>query len=84
MYSKNLNHKMTLRLDDELNDFLKLASDTYHISPSDYIRQCLGTVKCAFDKAMAAQDMLINQQVKEVQEGLENGTDRKTNSNNLV
>lgn len=81
MYTKNLNHKMTLRLDDELYEFLNLASDTYHITPSDYIRQCLGTVKVCFDKAMKAQDDMVSQAIKE---GLENGIDRKTTQHDIL
>lgn len=80
MYAKNLNHKMTLRLDDELHDFVVLCSNTYRISPSDYIRQCLGCVKASYDRAIEVQDRYFSDQYLEV----ENGTDRKTHIDNKL
>lgn len=82
MYMKNLNHKMTLRLDDELYDFVNRASELYRVSPSDFIRQCIGTSMFAFNKANAIFDNVKLEQL--VKEGFENGEDRKTNGDNQL
>ena len=43
LYTKDLKHKMTLRLNDDLKAFVEEMADLYTISPSDYIRQCIAT-----------------------------------------
>lgn len=82
MYMKNLNHKMTLRLDDELYEFVNTASELYRVSPSDFIRQCIGTSMFAFNKANSIFENVNLEQL--VKEGLENGKDRKTDGNNQL
>lgn len=71
MYLKNLNHRMTLRLDDELLVFVNSASEIYGISPSDFIRQCISSVKYGYDAAR----LQLNDKVR--MEGSGNGFDRK-------
>lgn len=82
MYMKNLNHKMTLRLDDELYEFVNKASELYRITPSDYIRQCISTTKFAFDRANAIfENVDLTGMIKK---GLENGKDRKTDGDDKL
>lgn len=71
MYLKNLNHRMTLRLDDELLAFVNSASEIYGISPSDFIRQCISSVKYGYDAARVQ----LNDKTR--MEGSGNGIDRK-------
>lgn len=71
MYLKNLNHRMSLRLDDELLAFVNSASEIYGISPSDFIRQCICSVKYGYDAARVQ----LNNKVR--MEGSGNGIDRK-------
>lgn len=71
MYLKNLSHRMTLRLDDELLAFVNSASEIYGISPSDFIRQCISSVKYGYD---AARLQMVDKTKKE---DSGNGFDRK-------
>ena len=80
MYMKDLNHKMTLRLNDELYNFVNAMSDKFSLSPSDFIRQCIAQNKDSREMA----EKLLNDMKESMQGGLENGIDRKTNLNNNV
>ncbi len=83
MYTKDLKHKMTLRLNDELYTFVNEMSDKYQLSPSDFIRQCIAQSLDARKMTM----QIINSagsSLKEKLEGLENGIDRKTDKHDLV
>lgn len=80
MYMKDLNHKMTLRLNDELYNYVNAMSDKFSLSPSDFIRQCIAQNKDSRDMA----EKLLNEMKESMQEGLENGIDRKTYINNHV
>jgi len=84
MYMKDLKYKMTLRLNDELKTYVDEMADKFTISPSDFIRQCIAQ---NMDARKMTQD-LINQLSKDtnsiIKEGLENGTDRKTDKHDLV
>lgn len=71
MYLKNLKHRMTLRLDDELLAFVNSASEIYGISPSDFIRQCISSVKYGYDAARVQLNDKTSRRI------LENGFDRK-------
>lgn len=93
MYMKNLSHRMTLRLDDDLFEFVNVASEVYRISPSDFIRQCIGTAKFGFDHARKTLDAetskIVESGLAEIseklgKEGFENGIDRKADNNDLV
>lgn len=76
IYTKSLNHKMTLRLTDELITYVNLMSDKYAISPSDYIRQCIAKDK---DSREVAQDLITKVGKNLTKEINENGTDRIIN-----
>lgn len=87
MYMKNLNHKMTLRLTDELYEYVNEMSDKFCMKPSDFIRQCIGQNKDARIMAQRAVDIGIQNALQEgieKQGGLENGIDRKTYDNNKL
>lgn len=89
----DLKHKMTLRLNDDLYQFVTLASEIYGVSPSEYIRQVLNTAHFGLKKGLDSIDKSLDEVVAEYRErenqkaeteGFENGNDRKTDSDNLV
>lgn len=84
MYTKDLKHKMTLRLNDELKAYVEEMSDKFMISPSDFIRQCVASNLDARKMAQAMAEKIGNSTLNELKEGLENGTDRKTDKHNIV
>lgn len=84
MYTKDLKHKMTLRLNDELKAYVDEMANKFMISPSDFIRQCVAQNLDARRMAQATLDKFSQTNLNEFKEGLENGTDRKTDINNLV
>ena len=88
MYMKDLNHKMTLRLTDELYEYVNKMSDTYQITPSDFIRQCIGLHKSSQEKANELYKSLgaytSNELTNTLKGVLENGIDLKTNINNKL
>lgn len=80
MYMKDLKHKMTLRLNDELKAYVDEMSTKFSLSPSDFIRQCIAQNKDNRDIATK----LLEQVPSLLKEGLENGTDRKTDIHDNV
>lgn len=89
MYMKNLNHKMTLRLTDELKEYVDAMADAYSISPSDFIRQCVYNTKTAQERAEKILKETMNQDTlegiaKELKEGFANGIDHKTNQHDSI
>lgn len=80
MYMKDLRHKMTLRLNDELLEYVNMMSDKFSISPSDFIRQCIAQNKDSREIA----ERMMNAIPQNIREGLENGIDRKTDSNDKL
>jgi len=80
MYMKDLKHKMTLRLNDELLAYVNENSDRYGISPSDFIRQCVAQHKDSREIA----EKLVNNLGDKLKEGLVNGIDRKTDLNDQL
>lgn len=84
MYMKDLNHKMTLRLNDELFEYVNENSDKFGISPSDFIRQCVALHKDSKDTAMKILESMGEKSKELIKEGFENGTDRKTDKHDLV
>ena len=80
MYMKDLKHKMTLRLNDELQEYVNTMSDKFSISPSDFIRQCIAQNKDSRELA----EKMMNAIPQNIREGLENGIDRKTDSNDKL
>lgn len=83
VYTKDLRHKMTLRLNDELYDYVSAQSDAFYTSPSEYIRQLIAQDKIAREKA---QELLkgIGMDNKKIMEGFANGFDLKTDINNKL
>lgn len=84
MYMKDLKHKMTLRLNDELKAYVEEMADKFTISPSDFIRQCIAQ---NMDARKLTQDLITqlgNVRNDAIKEGLENGIDRKTDIDNIV
>lgn len=84
MYTKDLKHKMTLRLNDELYEFVNEMSEMFMLSPSDYIRQCIAQNKDARKMALDLLNGVKEKASNMLEEGLENGIDRKTDKHNIV
>lgn len=61
MYAKNLNNKMTLRLTDELKEYVDQMATSFGISPSDYIRQCIYQMMYSQKRATEKIDQLFDQ-----------------------
>lgn len=80
MYMKDLKHKMTLRLNDELLEYVNTMSDKFSVSPSDFIRQCIAQNKDGREMA----EKIMNNLPQTFKEGLENGIDRKTDLDNQL
>lgn len=80
---KDLKHKMTLRLNDEMKAYVEEMANQYAVSPSDFIRQC---VAINMDSRKMAQQMIqsVADNMKVTLEGLENGIDRKTDKHDIV
>lgn len=78
MYMKDLKHKMTLRLNDDLLNYVTSRAESVGLSPSDFIRQCIGMHKDAYERANELLERIADK------EGFENGTDRKTDKHDLV
>lgn len=83
MYTKDLKHKMTLRLNDRLFEYVNEMSDKFQLSPSDFIRQCIAQNLDAREMTISLLDKMGNS-TKELREGLENGIDRKTDRHDIV
>ena len=84
MYTKDLKHKMTLRLNDELFAYVNEMSDKFSISPSDFIRQCIAQTLDARKIAEKTVQQLGMKSIEELKEGLENGIDRKTDKHDFI
>lgn len=80
MYMKNLNRKMTLRLTEELNQYVTEMAEQFSISPSDFIRQCIAQHKDSREQVIKMFDSVA----KGVREGFENGIDRKTDEHDKL
>ena len=85
MYMKDLKHKMTLRLNDELLEYVNEMSEQFSLSPSDFIRQCVAQHKDARQRTLELVEKMANSASLNLgKEGFENGIDRKTDKHNLV
>lgn len=84
MYMKDLRHKMTLRLNDELFDYVNENADKFGLSPSDFIRQCIAQHKDSKQIAIRILEGMGDKAKEVMMEGLENGIDRKTDKHNIV
>lgn len=84
MYTKDLKHKMTLRLNDELKEYVEEMATRFSISPSDFIRQCIVQNLDAREMAKQVINNLQGNIEQKIKEGLENGIDRKTDINDSI
>lgn len=84
MYMKDLKFKMTLRLNEELKEYVEEMADKFTISPSDFIRQCIAQNKDARELTQGLIDKLGTVKTERIKEGLENGTDRKTDIDDII
>lgn len=85
MYLKDLNHKMTLRLNDDLSEFVKEQSDNLAITPSDFIRQCIAAYKKAMEMTNLMTKGILERELERAKmEVFANGTDHKTDFNDKL
>lgn len=89
MYAKNLTHKITLRMDDELHSFVLMGCEVYGLSPSDFIRMCLRLSKSGLDRGLKVLDKSLDEVMTEfrerkAKEDQQDGTDHKADQHNLV
>lgn len=85
MYMKDLKHKMTLRLNDELKEYVEKSADRFCVSPSDFIRQCIVNYKDAQEKAERIMSQIPGNIYEGLKmEGFENGTDRKADKHDKL
>lgn len=84
MYTKDLKHKMTLRLNDELKEYVDEMATKFSISPSDFIRQCVAQNLDARKLTQSLVNDLSDKTIRELKEGFANGTDRKTDINDII
>lgn len=55
MLGDELNHRITLRLNQKQYEFLIAVSKTLGVSPSDYIRMCLNAGMMSVDKSLLSE-----------------------------
>lgn len=90
MYGKNLNHKITLRMDDDLYSFVLAGCEVYGLSPSDFVRMCLRMSKSSLDRGLKMLDKTLDEIVSEYrgriagQEVRQDGADHKADEHDLV
>lgn len=84
MYMKDLKHKMTLRLNDEMKAYVEEMATQYCVSPSDFIRQCVAINMDGRKKAEEILKQWTEAGTQGLMEGLENGIDRKTDKHDIV
>ena len=72
MYTKDKNHRITLRLNDEQMDFVLKDAEMFGVSPSEYIRMILN-----------ASIALYKEGMKKAKEAIGREND-KANSDNIV
>lgn len=96
MYTKDKNHRITLRLNDDQFEFVRMNAETLDVSPSDFLRMVINTTMFSMnaikqnpividqleDAKIDAAAYAIKQQRKD-QEGIGREND-KANSNDLV
>lgn len=52
MYTKDKNHRITLRLNDEQFEFVRLNAETLDTSPSDFLRMVVNATMAISKNAM--------------------------------
>lgn len=64
MLGDELNHRVTLRLNEKQYNFLIAVAKTLGVSPSDYIRMCLNAGMVSVDKNLLCEVGTKNENVK--------------------
>lgn len=64
MLGDELNHRVTLRLNEKQYNFLIAVSKTLGVSPSDYIRMCLNAGMVSVDKNLLSEVGTQHENVK--------------------
>lgn len=57
MYTKDKNHRITLRLNDDQFEFVKMNAEMLDVSPSDFLRMVINTSMFSY-KAMAENNTM--------------------------
>lgn len=61
MYTKDKNHRITLRLNDEQFEFVKKSADDLDVSPSDFLRMVVNVSMVGQRSSMALAQQSIDQ-----------------------
>lgn len=56
MYTKDKKQRITLRLNDEQFDFVRMNSDMLGVSPSDFLRMVINASLSAYKAGLAAKE----------------------------
>lgn len=72
MYTKDLEHKISLRLDDDLFQYVCKCADVLGLTPSKFIRMCLHSLKAT------------NDVFSQTQGGVDSHVDEQTNINDKL
>lgn len=79
MYTKDKNHRITLRLNDDQFNFVKFNADTLGVSPSDFLRMVVNASMTGFKAA----NTVIEKAEDKLKEGLGREND-KTDRDDIV
>ena len=83
MYTKDKNHRITLRLNDEQFDFVRMNAEQLDVSPSEFLRMVINSSLFAWrkvttsDKLKDAIQDVTYQTVTELKQKAQEGTGRE-------
>lgn len=86
MYTKDKTHRITLRLNDEQFEFVKLNAEMLDVSPSDFLRMVINSSLSMHKLAKPKIDALtekIQASAEEIKEGMRRENEQ-TDFNNIV
>ncbi len=84
MYTKDKNHRITLRLNEQQFEFVKNSADMLGVSPSDFLRM---VVNLSMSSSKVSSEKVSQMNEGEIATLIERGLRREneeTNNNNLV
>lgn len=71
MYTQDKTKRMTLRLNEEMHDFVVMLATSYGCSPSDVVRMLIGASLTSYKRLVdKTDDMLLNELRKDDEVGL--------------
>lgn len=89
MYTKDKNHRITLRLNDEQFEFVRMNAEQLDVSPSEFLRMVINSSLFAWrkvttsDKLKDAIQDVTYQTVTELKQKAQEGTGRENDEANI-